>query len=240
MHISKNIVPSYNYEVASLTYNITLSKEVSVSVDNADLICFIKKYCPEINIDNYIPIIERFKKTSISYHTSNKIKYLYDPMLEEYFSGFDFQDLDFKFDDDFDKKLFEDMKASDNLNLFFSLSDKVIDYIKSLNTTLISKKNNWEFFDDYAICVGDFYELKVDRNFINDLSIRVTNDFNSFSLDMVDIILKKEEEDYKRCVPFDMFINNFSNDIATLKSQDVDYSDFIIFLHKYKLPNQDF
>lgn len=44
-----------------------------------------------------------------------------------------------------------------------------------------------------------------------------------------------EEKSYVNFVPVEFFINNFENDVLELKNKEIDYSDFCIFLNKYKL-----
>lgn len=241
MFITKSIVHGYSSELANLTYDVEVGNGVKIQIKPADLLLFIKKYMPEFNdlVASFITPVLAYKQVQEANKLYHYIAYKLDTVMEPTFS-FQLRELNFDFSTnsmEFDS--FQEFVASGKIVEFFEVASNIIPSLRNDKPYLFEmaafEPVSFVFHEDSLIYSSENYDIVIKKPIIEALVERISNDFNSMGEQTLTWLNSIEQKSYANYRPVNFVIDNFENDIVELKSKDLDYADFCMFLNKYKL-----
>lgn len=240
MFISHRVTDGYCAEIANLSYSATLENDLVITLSKGDLIAFIDKYCPDVNLNKFISGIKDNLETHFACDVYNQMRYKFGCFFEKHFD-FPLRELDFDLNDknSFEISQFNEVKENESFVEFFEIAKELFIYIKEKDYSLDFSINKWKFFDDKALYSCGEYEIFIKENVINEFVKRIRKDFDFEGDETFQFLSSIKERSYKYYQPVNFVIANFENDVKKLKESNQTFIDFAVFLHKYKLPNHN-
>lgn len=241
MHIGKRLEVPYVVEIAELSYSISLKNGCSVKISGPDLINFMERYVPDIDMTPYADFATQYRKRSQSIELLYAIRYVLDPITQPYLYS---QMYDQSFDMDnnsSDRPRYEELKAAEMDNLLASLSA----FYNSVKTGEKEKFRpiqqlsgagacKWSFNGDVMTLADDDSMITLTESSVAYLTSHFRNDFIINGQENLQASSNGKVE-FDKYVSLDYFIENFEQDIAKFKADGMTYEGFVDFLLAYKI-----
>lgn len=241
MHISKQLQVPYVVEIAELSYSISLKNGCSVKISGPDLINFMERYVPDIDMTPYADFATQYRKRSQSIDLLYAIRYVIDPITQPYlYSQMYEQSFDMD-DDSSDRPRYEELKATDMENLLNSLSafynsvkngeKEKFQPIQQLSGDGACK---WSFNGDVMTLADDDSVITLTESSIAYLTKHFRNDFIINGQENLQAS-SNGKVDFDKYVSLETFLETFERDIAKFKADGMTYEGFVDFLLSYKI-----
>lgn len=241
MFIGKQIQVPYVVEIAELSYSISLKNGCSVKISGPDLINFMERYVPDVDMTPYADFATQYRKRSQSIDLLYAIRYVLDPITQPYlYSQMYEQSFDMD-DDSSDRPRYEKLKANDMDNLLEALSafynsvkngerEKFLP-IQQLSGDGLCK---WSFNGDVMTLADDESVITLTESSVSYLTNHFHNDFIINGQETLQAS-SNGKLDFDKYVSLESFIENFERDISKFKSDGMKYEDFVELLLSYKI-----
>lgn len=241
MHIGKQLQVPYVVEIAELSYSISLKNGCSVKISGPDLINFMERYVPDIDMTPYADFATQYRKRSQAIDLLHAIRYVLDPITQPYlYSQMYEQSFDMD-DDSSDRPRYEDLKATDMDNLLGSLaafynSVKTGEKEKFLPIAQLSGDGacKWSFNGDVMTLADDDSVITLTESSVAYLTSHFRNDFIVNGQENLQAS-SNGKVDFDKYISLDYFLENFEHDIAKFKEDGMTYEGFVDFLLAYKI-----
>lgn len=241
MHIGKQLQVPYVVEIAELSYSISLKNGCSVKISGPDLINFMERYVPDIDMTPYADFATQYRKRSQAIDLLYAIRYVLDPITQPYlYSQMYEQSFDMD-DDSSDRPRYEDLKSTDMDNLLGSLE-------AFYNSVKTGEKENflpiaqlsgdgackWSFNGDVMTLADDESVITLTESSVASLTNHFRNDFIVNGQENLQAS-SNGKVDFNKYISLDHFLENFERDMAKFKADGMTYEGFVDFLLTYKI-----
>lgn len=229
-------------EIAELSYSIQFKSGVNMYLKEGDLVTFIKKYIPEIKIDDYFEasfkVFQHYQNIELLYFVRSKL----DETIRKHFCDAMYDiELDAYETSGYCYDSFNDMKADDNGALFFNACKDAYDNVKNGTCAKVTSKLNlhsssWRFYNDDMRFDDEELSIVVNEKALSEIVKYIREDFAANGEQTLNSL--KTKENSNSYVSVDFFLQYFEKDYLELQASDFTYEKFANFLNKYKLISQ--
>ncbi len=241
MFVTKSIVHGYSSELANLSYDVEIGNGLKIKIKPSDLLLFIDNYIPELSsmAAAFIQPVLTYKNVQEANALYHHLSYQLNAVMEPVFTfplrelNFDFSTNSMEYDSFVEFK--ETLKYVEFLEVAASIIPKLREEKPHLFVDTVFEPVSFIFEKDQFVYTNDDYDIVIKNSVIETLKSRIVQDFKTMGEQTLAWLGNIEEKSYVNFVPVEFFINNFENDVLELKNKDIDYTDFCIFLNKYKL-----
>jgi len=238
MFINQPQKNEYSDSLLKMSYTFPLEGHASsVSLREGDLVAFMKKYTPEIDVDAYQQAAQKKLMNDQRYHLQVKVRYQLDKVLEPVFCV-GLHDMSFSDTDFFALDGFKDFVEGDNFPALFEVAENIIDTLYKDGALYITRdidfKDRFWSFDDGAVFDTDFHSLHLKEKAIQAIADHIRQDVELNGESTLAKARKSLENVYMD-MSFNSFLNQWPMDVELLKGSDLSYTTFSKFLKKYNL-----
>lgn len=226
-------------EIAELDYSIQFKSGVNLHLKEGDLVTFIKKYIPEIKIDDYFEasfkVFQRSQNIDLLYFVRFKL----DETIRKHFCDAMYDiELDASETSGYCYDAFNEMKAEDNGALFFKACKAAYDEVKNGTREKITAKldlhsSTWRFYNTDMRFDDEELSIVINEKSLAETVAYIREDFAANGEKTLIALNAKNEQN--RYVSVDFFLQYFEKDYIELQASDFTYEKFANFLNKYKL-----
>jgi hypothetical protein len=227
-------------EIAELDYSIEFKSGVKLHLKEGDLVTFIRKYIPEVKIDDYFEasfkVFQHSQNVDLLYFVRHK---LHDAMKKHFFEDMYAMELDGSETDTYYYDSFNDMKSQDNCAEFLACCKNAYDEVKNGSREKITAKldlhsSAWRFYNDDMRFDDEELSIVVNEKALMEITDHIRKDFEENGQKTLDGLVKKDIKNNNNYISVDFFIKNFNQDLSEFE-EDFTYEKFANFLNKYKL-----
>lgn len=231
-------------EIAELDYSIQFKSGVKIRLKEGDLVSFIKKYIPEIKIDDYFEVSYKVFQHNQNINLLYFVRLKLDETIRKHFceAMYDIE-LDASETSGFCYDAFNDMKAEDNGASFFKACKNAYDEVKNGAREKITEKldlhsSAWRFYNDDMRFDDEELSVVINEKSLAEIVSYIREDFaKNGEVTFKALKVKNEKHRY---VSVDFFLQYFEKDYIELEASDFTYEKFANFLNKYKLISQGY
>lgn len=233
----------YSDSLLKMSYTFPLEGHASsISLREGDLVAFMKKYTPEIDVEAFQAAATQAMLNLQRYHLREKIRYTLNKVLEPVFAE-SLGALSFDEDDSFAIDGFEDFINENHIPAFFEVAEGLIDNLYKDGALYITRsidfKDRFWSFDTGAVFDTDFHSMTLKELAIHAIADHIRQDVE-LNGEATLVKAKKSLETVYMDMSFNSFLNQWPMDLEVLKGSDLSYNTFSKFLHKYHLPGSLF
>lgn len=228
----------YSDSLLKMSYSFAMEGHSSViSLREGDLVAFMKKYTPEIDVDAYQTASLNKMVNDQRYHLQVKVRYNLDKVIEPVFCV-GLYDMSFSDDDFYAVDGFKDFVEGDNFPTLFDVAEKIVDTLYTDGALYITRKIDFKdrfwSFEQGAVCETEFHSLVLKDAAIHAIAQHIRQDVD---LNGAGTLAKAEKSanTYYMPMSFESFKEQWPVDLELLKSSDLSYNTFRNFLQKYNL-----
>jgi len=241
MFIGKQLQVPYIVEIARLGYEFSLKNGCTVKIEGADLIQFMTRYVPEIDMEPYADFATRYLKyqqtIDLLYFIRNKL----NPITNDYFYESLYQlsiDVD---SDSSDRPRFEKMKEEkmdEFLEAAFGLYASVVNQEKAnlcpIHPFTHSSATQWVFADGVMTQSDDESVITLTKSSIVMLTEHFRRDFMVNGPENLQSFDNGKINEHKY-ISLDYFIENFEKDLEKFKAGGLTFDGFVDLMVGYKI-----
>lgn len=240
MFIGKQLQVPYVVEIARLGYEFSLKNGCSVKIFGADLINFMNRYVPDIDMEPYADFATRYLKyqqtIDLLYFMRNKLNPITDPYFYESLYQLSL-DVD---SDSCDRPRFEEMKAEkmdDFLTAAYGAYFAVVNQEKAnlcpIEPFTRNSPTQWVFADGVMTQSDDESVITLTKSSIAMLADHFRRDFMVNGQENLQSFENGKITEHKY-ISLDYFIENFEKDLVTFKESGLTFEGFVDLMVGYK------
>lgn len=240
MFIGKQLQVPYVVEIARLSYEFSLKNGCTVKICGADLIQFMNRYVPEIDMAPYAEFATRYLKYQQTIDLLYFMRYKLSPITEPYLYDSLFElsiDVD---SDSSDRPRFEEMKAEKMdafLEAAYGAYATVINQEKAelrpIQPFTRHSPTQWVFADGVMTQSDDESVITLTKSSIAMLADHFRSDFMVNGQENLQSFDNGKITEHKY-ISLDYFIENFEKDLAKFKEGGLTFEGFVDLMVGYK------
>lgn len=229
----------YSDNLLKMSYTFSMEGHSAViSLREGDLVAFMQKHTPEINVDAFkAASIKRMLNTQ-RYDLRVKIRYMLDKVMEPVFC-MSLYDMEFDEKDSMAQDGFNDLVEADKFPEFFAMAESIVDTIYKDGAHYITRnidfKDRFWSFDTGAVVETEYHSLTLKEKAIEAIAAHIRQDVELNGEATLEKAEKSSQVNYMP-MSFDSFKIQWPMDLELLKQSDLSYNTLSKFLHKYSLP----
>lgn len=233
----------FSENLLKMTYTFPLEGHASsISLREGDLVAFMNKYTPEIDVDVYQAASIKAMLNVQRYHLREKIRYTLNKVMEPVFAD-SLGCMPFDENDSFAIDGFEDFIKENHFPAFLEVAEGLIDNLYKDGALYITRnidfKDRFWTFETGAVFDTDFHSMTLKELAIQAIADHIRQDVEINGYATLEKAKKSLQTVYMD-MSFNSFLNQWPMDLEVLKSSDLSYTTFSKFLHKYSLPGHEF
>lgn len=241
MIIDPVVKSDYSDNLLKMSYTFSMEGHSSViSLREGDLIAFMKKYTPEIDVDAYQSASLKKMINDQRYHLQVKIRYMLDKVMEPVFCV-SLYDMSFSEDDFYSVDGFKDFVEANAFPEFFEMAESIVDTLYTDGAHYITRnidfKDRFWSFDTGAVVETEYHSFTLKEKAIEAIAAHIRQDVELNGAATLEKAAKSAQVDYMS-MSFDSFKIQWPMDLELLKQSDLSYNTLSKFLHKYNLPKK--
>lgn len=239
MIINPVVKSDYSDNLLKMSYTFSMEgQSLVISLREGDLVAFMKKYTPEINVDSFKSASIKGMLNTQRYHLRVKLRYMLDKVMEPVFC-MSLYDMEFDEKDSMAMDGFNDFIEADKFQEFFSMAESIIDNIYKDGAHYITRnidfKDRFWSFDTGAVVDTEYHSFNLKEKAIEAIAAHIRQDVELNGVATLEKAEKSAQVNYM-AMSFDSFKIQWPIDLELLKGSDLSYNTLSKFLHKYSLP----